>query len=1093
MTKSNTRDNFIASAQLLESHIGDEISITHDDWQSEIKTLPDEVWAEMAQSAINPGITRLNVEWLDGDLPIERLCDHAIELLAAGKETAHSQQHYTKAVTNITNQYKHCIAGGWWAAGVDPLNNWEPMPWGCFKPTTSRLKMKEVSVPNSKKKQWVQTDKPVKYEHPYKVSMRAFFPRVDETTWKKISDSLGVPIGAYTSFWHWVAANPQIPIYITEGWKKAASLLSAGVVAIGLPGIDGGSRKNKNDGLKQIIPELEWIRDRQVYICFDNDSKPVTRQNTLNAAKSLGWLLVKRGCKVSRLVWDRYPQKGIDDLIVAHGKSILFKLQTAGLSPKYDSLRTADKKLNSRYLPSEISEYLGDVSALDNGQFSTKLVAIKSPKGSGKTEVFGNISRQLHLLGYMSVFISHRVELSKALAKRCGVKYIDDSVTCDRGFSMVIDSCHPDGKQGGIDIENDTRFTTRKYIVFLDEVEQLIWHMLSADTDVKRHRTAVLQQFEQLLKNADIVVIADADLTNVGLNYIEKLIYGDGQRQSTLIVNSYAEMGYDCEVYEDKSPSRILRDLVEDAASKKLIIATDSQKLPGVTSTKAIEALLRGYYPDKKILRIDSESLADPLNDGYAAIARDINSIVSGYDILIYSPSMGTGVSIDIRGHFDCCYGIFKGVQSSASARQMLYRLRDPIPRKVWVRTIGNGIVGGGEVYKGELLSRLDRQVNNQIRELLTLSQDDDIEALPAVNSTHLDCYGLMGCRINSDRWEHRDDFVSGLRNEGVRVSFSCGDDKDPFIKDEVKPLAKELDKAECTVVAIVAIDDLLADPVKADRLLARKEKDRDDRARSHKLTLTRMYPGVEVTPEMVAVTSQHGYFKAISLHYFLTRPEALLARDLERFKAYKKNHKNQFLPDLTKTTLSARVKVLKFIGIEELMHTDRLNPQSPIISRINELATQSQYKQNIQDHVGKWAESKPLSLARKMLKLIGWELTDGKKVRDGDKTFWEYSPAPTDEIRYDIFNKWDAIPAPAPAPEPTPEPIQAPAPAIAIAPHTKVRGMGIGAMGGREDWGIWEVIETLGNLIKCRQWNEKLKEFTCYLFCPENLTLVPE
>jgi hypothetical protein len=63
------------------------------------------------------------------------------------------------------------------------------------------------------------------------------------------------------AFWQWVKDNPTVPILITEGAKKTASLLSHGYVAVGLPGIYSGYRSKDGEGnpliKKELIPQFE--------------------------------------------------------------------------------------------------------------------------------------------------------------------------------------------------------------------------------------------------------------------------------------------------------------------------------------------------------------------------------------------------------------------------------------------------------------------------------------------------------------------------------------------------------------------------------------------------------------------------------------------------------------------------------------------------------------------------------------------------------------------------------------------------------------------------------------------------------------------
>jgi hypothetical protein len=95
-------------------------------------------------------------------------------------------------------RYSHITAGGWWCAGLDPLNNWQSMEWGCFKPNQPRIK---------------DDGKPIKYEHPPSTATRVFYLRVTLQVWRETAqrynlslpdnisiDSTGEAIG----FWQWV-------------------------------------------------------------------------------------------------------------------------------------------------------------------------------------------------------------------------------------------------------------------------------------------------------------------------------------------------------------------------------------------------------------------------------------------------------------------------------------------------------------------------------------------------------------------------------------------------------------------------------------------------------------------------------------------------------------------------------------------------------------------------------------------------------------------------------------------------------------------------------------------------------------------------
>jgi hypothetical protein len=106
--------------------------------------------AELLKSGINPDVAALNFHSLTGNTPYDYLLySDALKRTNPGRLAA-----------GLLNKYRHVEQGGWWASGLDPLRNWEPMPWGQFKPDKAR-------VDSSGKK--------VKYEPPPQTSTRAYF------------------------------------------------------------------------------------------------------------------------------------------------------------------------------------------------------------------------------------------------------------------------------------------------------------------------------------------------------------------------------------------------------------------------------------------------------------------------------------------------------------------------------------------------------------------------------------------------------------------------------------------------------------------------------------------------------------------------------------------------------------------------------------------------------------------------------------------------------------------------------------------------------------------------------------------------------
>ena len=140
----------------------------------------------------------------------------------------------------ILQRYQHLEHGGWYIAGLDPDSNWiDVMTWGRLKPDEPRT---------------ASNGKTIKYESPPKTPNRVTYFRIPIHLWdllasrygiKRYHSPLALRLTARTqpvNFWSWVKNNPSIPIVLTEGEKKAGSLLSQGYAAISLPGILGRSK-----------------------------------------------------------------------------------------------------------------------------------------------------------------------------------------------------------------------------------------------------------------------------------------------------------------------------------------------------------------------------------------------------------------------------------------------------------------------------------------------------------------------------------------------------------------------------------------------------------------------------------------------------------------------------------------------------------------------------------------------------------------------------------------------------------------------------------------------------------------------------------
>nr|WP_246863181.1 DUF3854 domain-containing protein [Dolichospermum sp. UHCC 0315A] len=77
-----------------------------------------------------------------------------------------------RVTSSFLKLYQYATEGGIWISGLDPLNNWQPMEWGRFKPTQGRID---------------KNGKIVKYESPPKTPNRVTYFDVPDCIWDKVA------------------------------------------------------------------------------------------------------------------------------------------------------------------------------------------------------------------------------------------------------------------------------------------------------------------------------------------------------------------------------------------------------------------------------------------------------------------------------------------------------------------------------------------------------------------------------------------------------------------------------------------------------------------------------------------------------------------------------------------------------------------------------------------------------------------------------------------------------------------------------------------------------------------------------------------
>jgi len=941
---------------------------------------------EWQHSAVDSQIIELNVCSLHDNLPYEYLL-YSDQI---------SRRNDGRLRDNWLNRYRHIEHGGWWCSGVDVLTGSDDL-WGCFKPNKPRRAHDDRKL--------------IKYEHPPRTETGIFALRVSLHIWQNIAQRYGQKVSYLNpdDFWQWVIEHPEIPITITEGAKKAGALLSAGYCAIALPGVNGGVRVPKDGlgnkiGKPHLIPQLLKLarQGRPIYLAFDQDTNPETAKRVRGAILQTAVCLESQGCNVKIINWRPELGKGVDDLIVAHGTEAFDAAFQAALSLDtwkalgYSHLSyTPNIQVNRRYL--------GDIQ-LPN---FAKLIALKSAKGTGKTETISQWVGDAISKGQWVLVLTHRIQLGQALCERFGVPYItevkDSSTGKTLGYGLCIDSLHPNSM---------AKFDAKNWedgLVILDEAEQVLWHMLNSST-CSKERVPILKSFKTLIQNAlsgeGRVVLSDADLTNVSIDYVRSLA-GVDVEPFVIVNNFHPQQPWKVHRYGGTNPSQLVAGLVGHISSGgRPFVCLSGQKAKSKWSTSTLYAYLSQEFPDKKILRIDSESIADPKHAAFGCIAH-LNQLLLEYDIVLASPSIETGVSIDLVGHFTSVWGINHGVTPVPSFLQSLARLREAVPRFIWTAKRGLGGIGNGSSSVTNLLgsqhklSKANISLLQQADASFTELDGDDV-----FQSESLMTWAKMAARINATMNSYDAAVEAAIRAEGhTLMEAGVDDDASSAVKEAISETRDKNYEAHREAIAVSS--DINKEQYEA--LSTSRVSSSLERRQVRKYDLHQRY-GVEVTSDLVLMDDQ-GWYPQLRLHYFLTLGRQYLSmrdRSAADFQL-KMGLGDVFVPDFNSSQLGLKIRAFDLLGITALLAQDgrELRNSDEDIQAIAAKAKSNPYQIKTVLDVGIAQSDSPIMVVKRLLAKLGVNVEFFKKEGARGSQQRVYRLVLPQDNRIEVFHVW--------------------------------------------------------------------------------------
>ncbi len=775
------------------------------------------------------------------------------------------------------------------------------------------------------------------------------------------------------------------------------------------------------------------------------------------------------------------------------------KLETNNLVPfdYQERVAEAQRKLHTLSYPVDLlcdpsKKYLPDLV----GRIPLKgIVSLKSPKGSGKSHQIKLIKEhscgywsekitqpsapeispeQLELLGTGKakasvveaapappleekirqkglgmnfISINARIALGREQAIRWDFTYIEDADLDGAeefgGEKLATKSIIENIGEIGLCWDSLGKIFGRDWsntLVVIDEIELGLNHVATSST-CRDRRSFILHTLEHKLRecldNDGLVLVADADLTDTSLDYLTTIAPG----HPPFIVNhDFKGNTWEIDFYTGKRDVVLsqIEDWLSDKDCRPIAIAMDNQK-----EAESFSIFLTRKYPWLSqevggLIRIDSRVTQTDFGKDFV---KRPNESIQKYQpkVLIYTPSLGVGCSIDIE-YFAHVFGLFFGNLEPSQARQMLARVRQAVPRTAWAKEWAGNSENEASSYLPEEIKRRMFDYNDglmttmltaltkakELAEAAGISNPEDKDVLPFLletlqgmmgadgswNNPHLDLYCNQVARRNFSLSQFAVQLRQELIDEGHIIRDELGDgatnagDAVTTGKEEIK-LRNAVATATAKDITYEQAQEVRRKPTRTD----------DEEHAMNKAFMKHDLPGVELNPQFVlkAKYEDNGrWLSQAKLFWHVYNLNALKDKDEREWK-YRLSQFAKgvaFLPDVKTDTPKVKAilesRVLEWIKPDDLeSEYSNESPKGQAFVR-NAYTHRKLIKTALNITVRQDAE--PIKLANRILDRIGLGLTYSRYTREGGERIRYYKLS--EELATDSDRKavWEAL-----------------------------------------------------------------------------------
>ncbi len=531
-------------------------------------------------------------------------------------------------------------------------------------------------------------------------------------------------------------------------------------------------------------------------------------------------------------------------------------------------------------------------------------------------------------------------------------------------------------------------------IIFIDEISSVIPHLLAGAT-CRKFRKHILDKITHALKYAYAVVILDANLKDWEFDYIAEL----GEfKTCTKIQNTYQKAPLDITFFngtvDDKgvlNPNNyepLLQQIRHDYANGEiLVIATDAQNF-----SEYIHEYLGGDQ-NPEIIRIDGQTIT---GEKQRALMEDPNGEITtnGYRVVIYSPSMDTGISITLENYFTKGYS-FNFHLGAESYSQLPGRIRDT--KVKWYHWSKEFLTNPDQGFNSNSPTEIGEQivsfVYSDVFNALPNDQKQLIKEAHKIITNSRDIHFKNYCQIqaqqNYEKQNLRETYYEKLVEDGHNIRQIVAPKMPKCVEWKDVKISVKRRNSELTFYA----EDL--DIPEAEQIFQEFNASPEKQRAAHKTMLTQVrLPGLMNTPvwcpELLWFLKYEDRqcLNRLELRHLFNNPELEICRKAKWFHNLNIGVEEGFqadkimLQDFRSPQLKA--KMLRDIGIDQLLakrFDEAGNPtlftnSSPELIKIAQLANHWRR----QPYFGRRGGTPLIKYINKLLARIGFKLTQVKQ-----------------------------------------------------------------------------------------------------------------